>query len=151
MDTYKAKYTLFKHYIYTNSIFLYHVGMPLFTFFVPISSLSMFYMCIIHFLLNSRIGSEGHIWNFWNICKNLILTSHDFGYIWSFTFNTTNFHRYSHFKFITNIATCCIITKISTHGYIWNFNISARRPFRINSPLQSSDNDNCGRRGKRCF
>ena len=40
-------------------------------------------MCIIHFLLNSRIGSEGHFWNFWNICKNLILTSHDFGYIWS--------------------------------------------------------------------
>ena len=84
MDTYKAKYTLFKHYIYNNSIFLYHVGMPLFTGFVPISSLSMFYMCIIHFLLNSRIGSEGHIWNFWNICKNLILTSHDFGYICNF-------------------------------------------------------------------
>ena len=65
--------------------------------------------------------TEGHIWNFWNICKNLILTSHDFGYIWNFTFNTTNFHRYSHFTFITNIATCCIITKISTHGYIWNW------------------------------
>ena len=118
MDTYKAKYTLFKHYIYINSIFLYHVGMPLFTFFVPISSLSMFYMCIIHFLLNSRIGSEGHFWNFWNICKNLILTSHDFGYIWSFLI----FHSKS-VTLIPDIAMCKNYSKYALAifgiGYIW--------------------------------
>ena len=108
MDTYKAKYTLFKHYIYTNSIFLYHVGMPLFTFFVPISSLSMFYMCIIHFLLNSRIGSEGHFWNFWNIpqvetpcliriilhMKNTVFTKNKFmgSCTWSWQKATNIFH-----------------------------------------------------------
>ena len=119
MDTYKAKYTLFKHYIYNNSIFLYHVGMPLFTVFVPISSLSMFYMCIIHFLLNSRIGSPRDIFGIFGIfVKNLILTSRDFGYICNFLI----FHSKS-VALIPDIAMCKNYSKyvlaIFGIGYIW--------------------------------
>ena len=62
----------------------------------------------------------GNFWNFWNIliCKNLILTSHDFGYIWSFLI----FHSKS-VALIPDIAMCKNYSKyvlaIFGIGYIW--------------------------------